>query len=46
MSRRQRQRRRLLWAAVLLGLVLVVAATSVLRIGLWARGEVRRLASP
>jgi len=33
----KRQRRRLLWAGVLLGLVLVVATTSLIRAGLWLR---------
>ena len=42
MTWRKRQRRRLLWAGVLLGLVLLVAATSVLRLGLWARDAVER----
>jgi hypothetical protein len=37
MTRRRRLRRRLLWAGVLLGLVLVVATASTLRLALWAR---------
>jgi hypothetical protein len=45
MTWRTRQRRRLLWAGVLLGLVLVLLATSVLRAGLWAKDEVERLGS-
>ena len=45
MTWRKRQRRRLLWAGVLLGLVLVLVVVSVLRVGLWARDEVERLAS-
>jgi len=37
MSRRRRLRRRLLWAGVLAGLVLLLATVSVLRIALWSR---------
>jgi hypothetical protein len=37
MTRRQRTRRRMLWAGVLLGLVLLLATVSALRVGLWAR---------
>lgn len=39
MTGRRRARRRLLWGGVLLGLVLLVAAVSVLRAGLWARDK-------
>jgi len=46
MTWRRRQRRRLLWAGVLLGLVLVVAATSLVRAGLWAAGELEDILSP
>lgn len=45
MTRRKRQRRRLLWAGVLLGLVLVLLAASVLRAGIWAKDELERLVS-
>jgi len=37
MSRRRRLRRRLLWAGVLLGLVLLVATLSVVRGAVWTR---------
>ena len=40
MTRRRRLRRRLLWAGVLLGLVLVVAGLSLLDAGLWVRDQV------
>jgi hypothetical protein len=43
MTWRRRLRRRLLWAGVLLGLVVLLATVSVLRIGLWARGEAERV---
>ena len=45
MTRRERRRRRLLWAGVLLGLVALLAAVSALRVGLWTRDEVVRLVS-
>ena len=37
MTRRQRVRRGFLWAGVLLGLMLLLAAVSVIRLGVWAR---------
>lgn len=37
MTRRQRLRRRLLWAGVLLGLILLLATVSALRVALWTR---------
>jgi hypothetical protein len=37
MSRRRRLRRRLFWVGVLLGLVLLYAAISALRLGVWCR---------
>jgi hypothetical protein len=37
MTRRRRLRRRLLWAGVLVGLVLVLATVSALRAALWTR---------
>jgi hypothetical protein len=37
MTRRRRLRRRLLWAGVLLGLVLLLATVSVARVALWTR---------
>ena len=37
MTRRRRMRRRLLWAGVLLGLVLLLATVSVMRVALWTR---------
>ena len=40
MTRRQRVRRGLLWAGVLLGLMLLLAAVSVIRLGVWARGSI------
>ena len=40
MTRRRRLRRRLLWAGVLLGLVLLVTALSVLNAALWVRDQV------
>ena len=40
MTFRRRVRRRLLWAGVLLGLVLVLGAVSVIRLGVWARGSI------
>jgi uncharacterized membrane protein len=44
MTWRRRLRRRLLWAGVLLGLVVLLATVSVVRVGLWAtrRGGVGR----
>lgn len=45
MSRRRRLRRRLLWAGVLLGLVVLLATVSVLRVGLWARQRTQGLAT-
>jgi len=45
MSWRRRQRRRLLWAGVLLGLTLVLAAVTALRFGAWVREEVGSIAS-
>jgi hypothetical protein len=45
MTRRRRLRRRLLWAGVLLGLVVVLAAASAVRVGLWTRDEIERLVS-
>lgn len=46
MSWRKRQRRRLVWAGVLLGLALLVAATSALRLVLWTKDELDRLVAP
>ncbi len=46
MSWRKRQRRRLLWAGALLGLALLVAATSAVRFGLWARDALGRAVPP
>jgi hypothetical protein len=43
MTWRRRLRRRLLWAGVLFGLVLLLATVSVLRVALWTRGEAERL---
>jgi hypothetical protein len=40
MNRRRRLRRRLLWAGVLLGLVLLLATVSVMRVALWTRSAV------
>jgi hypothetical protein len=40
MTRRRRLRRRLLWAGVLVGLLLVLAAVSVLRAMIWMRDEI------
>jgi hypothetical protein len=37
MTRRPRLRRRLLWAGVLFGLVLLLAVVSAMRVALWAR---------
>jgi hypothetical protein len=37
MTWRRRLLRRLLWASVLAGLVVLLAAVSVLRVGLWVR---------
>jgi hypothetical protein len=37
MSRRRRLRRRLFWTGVLLGLVLLVATVSALRVCMWGR---------
>jgi hypothetical protein len=37
---RRRMRRRLLWSAVLLGLLVVLAAVSALRLGFWTRDVV------
>jgi hypothetical protein len=37
MTRRRRLRRRLLWAGVLLGLLLLLTTVSVVRAGIWAR---------
>jgi hypothetical protein len=37
--------RRLLWASILLGLVVLLAAVSVLRVALWSRDEIERLAA-
>jgi hypothetical protein len=39
-------RRRLLWAGVLFGLVVVLATVSVIRGGLWARERTQRLLTP
>ena len=39
MTRRRRLRHRLLWASVLLGVALLLAAVSVLRTALWARSR-------
>jgi hypothetical protein len=44
MTRRRRLRRRLLYAGLLFGLVLLLAAVSAMRVGVWARDEVVRLA--
>jgi hypothetical protein len=38
MTRRRRLRRRLLWAGLLLGLMLLLAVVSALRIGIRTRG--------
>jgi hypothetical protein len=46
MTRRQWLRRRLLWAGVLLGLLLVFAAVEVLRAALAAGDAIGRLAAP
>jgi hypothetical protein len=45
MTWRRRMRRRLLWAGVLLGLALLLAAVTALRFGAWARDEARRVVS-
>jgi hypothetical protein len=45
MRRRRRLRRRLLWTGVLTGLLVLLAAISVLRAGMWARDEFERIAS-
>jgi hypothetical protein len=37
MTWRRRQRRRLIWAGALLGLVLLLATVSVLRVAVWTR---------
>ena len=37
MNRRRRLRRRLLWAGILLGVVLLLATVSVMRVALWTR---------
>jgi hypothetical protein len=37
MTRRRRLRRRLLWAGVLVGLVLLLATVSAMRVALWTR---------
>jgi len=37
MSWRRRQRRRLIWAGALLGLVLLLATVSVVRVAVWTR---------
>jgi len=37
MTRRRRLRRRLIWAGALLGLVLLLATVSVLRVAVWTR---------
>ena len=42
MTRRQRVRRGFLWAGVLLGLMLLLAAVSVIRLGVWAREQSHR----
>ena len=39
MTRRRRLRRRFVWAVVLLGLVLLLATVSVLRVGIWMRSQ-------
>lgn len=44
MTRRRKLRRRLLWAGVLLGLVVVVAVLSVVNAGLWLHDQVRSAA--
>jgi hypothetical protein len=41
MTRRRRLKRRLFWAGVLIGVVLVYAAVSVLRIWVWSRNAAR-----
>jgi hypothetical protein len=46
---RRRLRRRLLWSALLLGLLVLLAVVSALRLGCWARDIVlgrARLATP
>lgn len=42
----RRIKRRLLWAAVLFGLALLLCAVSVLRVGVWARDTARRSTAP
>jgi hypothetical protein len=37
MTWRRRQRRRLIWAGALLGLVLLLATVSVVRVAVWTR---------
>lgn len=39
MTRRRRLRRRLLWVGVRFGLVLLLTTVSVLRVGIWTRGQ-------
>ncbi len=46
MTWRRRLRRRLLWAGVLFGLVVLLATVSVIRGGLWAREQTQRLVTP
>ena len=41
MTRRRRLRRRLLWAGVLLGLVLLLATVSVMRVMVWMHNASR-----
>jgi len=43
MRRRRRLRMRLLWAGLLLGLVVLLAAVSALRVAVWARQETGRV---
>jgi hypothetical protein len=43
MTRRRRMQRRLLWLGVLLGLALLLAAVTALRLGVWACDEARRV---
>lgn len=45
MTWRRRMRRRLLWAGVLLGLALLLAAVTALRFGMWALEETGRVVS-
>ena len=46
MSWRQRMRRRLIWAGALLGLAVVLATVSVLRVGMAGRRTMRKWITP